>query len=57
MSKLTIDTNAPKVQTQAPQATEPATDGKDAALAAIIQQVYGKPHASAGHELHQSREP
>ena len=43
MSKLTIDTNAPKaVQTQAPQATEPATDGKDAALAAIIQQVYGK---------------
>ena len=56
MSKLTIDTNAPKaVQTQTPQATEPATDGKDAALAAIIQQVSGKPHASAGRELsHQS---
>ncbi len=43
MSKLTIDTNAPKaVQTQTPQASEEATDGKDAALAAIIQQLSGQ---------------
>ena len=43
MSKLTIDTNAPKaVQTQVPQASEQATDGKDAALAAIIEQLSGQ---------------
>ena len=43
MSKLTIDTNAPKaVQTQTPQASETAPDGKDAALAAIIQQLSGQ---------------
>ena len=48
MSKLTIDTNAPKaVQTQAPQASENTADGKDAALAAIIQQLSGQaPSAS-----------